>query len=37
VPTAPPVLGQHTDEILKDVLGLTPERIEALRASKVVA
>jgi formyl-CoA transferase/CoA:oxalate CoA-transferase len=37
VPTAPPVLGQHTDEILKDILGLTPERIEDLRASKVVA
>jgi crotonobetainyl-CoA:carnitine CoA-transferase CaiB-like acyl-CoA transferase len=27
VPTAPPVLGQHTDEILRDVLGLTAERI----------
>jgi crotonobetainyl-CoA:carnitine CoA-transferase CaiB-like acyl-CoA transferase len=37
VPTAPPVLGQHTDEILRDVLGLTPERIEELTASKVVA
>jgi formyl-CoA transferase/CoA:oxalate CoA-transferase len=37
VPTAPPVLGQHTDEILKDILGLTPEQIEELRASKVVA
>ena len=36
-PAAPPVLGQHTDEILRDVLGLAPERIEALRASKVVA
>lgn len=37
VPTAPPVLGQHTDEILRDILGLAPERIEELRASKVVA
>ncbi len=37
VPTAPPVLGQHTDEILRDILGLTPEQIEELRASKVVA
>jgi len=37
VPTAPPVLGQHTDEILSDVLGLTSEQIEELRASKVVA
>jgi crotonobetainyl-CoA:carnitine CoA-transferase CaiB-like acyl-CoA transferase len=37
VPSAPPVLGQHTDDILRDVLGLTPERIAELRASKVVA
>jgi crotonobetainyl-CoA:carnitine CoA-transferase CaiB-like acyl-CoA transferase len=37
VPTAPPVLGQHTDEILKDILGLTSVQIEALRASKVIA
>jgi crotonobetainyl-CoA:carnitine CoA-transferase CaiB-like acyl-CoA transferase len=36
VPTAPPVLGQHTDEILRDVLGLTAEKIAELRASKVV-
>lgn len=37
VPSAPPVLGQHTDDILKDVLDLTPEQIEALRASGVVS
>lgn len=37
VPTAPPVLGQHTDEILKDVLGLSEERIEQLRKENVVA
>jgi len=37
VPSAPPVLGQHTDEILRDILGFTPEKIEELRASKVVA
>jgi crotonobetainyl-CoA:carnitine CoA-transferase CaiB-like acyl-CoA transferase len=37
VPAAPPVLGQHTDEILTDILGLTSERIGELRASKVVA
>jgi crotonobetainyl-CoA:carnitine CoA-transferase CaiB-like acyl-CoA transferase len=37
VPTAPPVLGQHTDEILQGILGLTAERIAELRASKVVA
>ena len=35
-PSAPPVLGQHTDEILRDVLGFTSERIGALRAAKVV-
>jgi crotonobetainyl-CoA:carnitine CoA-transferase CaiB-like acyl-CoA transferase len=37
VPAAPPVLGQHTDEILRDVLGLTSAEIDKLRASKVVA
>jgi crotonobetainyl-CoA:carnitine CoA-transferase CaiB-like acyl-CoA transferase len=37
IPSAPPVLGQHTDEILHDVLGLTPQQIEALRAAKIVA
>jgi crotonobetainyl-CoA:carnitine CoA-transferase CaiB-like acyl-CoA transferase len=37
VPAAPPVLGQHTDEILRDILGFTSDRIAELRASKVVA
>jgi crotonobetainyl-CoA:carnitine CoA-transferase CaiB-like acyl-CoA transferase len=37
IPTAPPVLGQHTDQILADVLGLTPEQIAQLRAAKIVA
>ena len=37
VPAAPPVLGQHTAEILSDILELPPERIEQLRAAKVVA
>jgi crotonobetainyl-CoA:carnitine CoA-transferase CaiB-like acyl-CoA transferase len=37
IPAAPPVLGQHTDEILRDILGLTAEKIAQLRASKVVA
>ncbi len=37
VPTAPPVLGQHTDEILSDVLELSAERIESLRAGKIVS
>jgi crotonobetainyl-CoA:carnitine CoA-transferase CaiB-like acyl-CoA transferase len=36
VPTAPPVLGQHTDEILRDILGYTAEQIEALRLAKAV-
>jgi crotonobetainyl-CoA:carnitine CoA-transferase CaiB-like acyl-CoA transferase len=37
VPTAPPVLGQHTDVILADVLGLDTEQVAALRAAKIVA
>jgi crotonobetainyl-CoA:carnitine CoA-transferase CaiB-like acyl-CoA transferase len=36
-PGAPPVLGQHTDEILGGILGLSTEQISGLRASKVVA
>jgi formyl-CoA transferase/CoA:oxalate CoA-transferase len=36
-PSAPPAMGEHTDDILSDVLGLSPERIEQLRAAKVVA
>jgi crotonobetainyl-CoA:carnitine CoA-transferase CaiB-like acyl-CoA transferase len=36
-PSAPPALGEHTDEILQEVLGLTPEKIKELRASKVVS
>ncbi|GGN59745.1 CoA transferase [Novosphingobium indicum] len=37
VPEAPPVLGQHTETILSDVLELSPERIAALRAAGVIA
>jgi crotonobetainyl-CoA:carnitine CoA-transferase CaiB-like acyl-CoA transferase len=37
IPTAPPILGQHTDDILRDVLGMTETQIAQLRASKVVA
>jgi crotonobetainyl-CoA:carnitine CoA-transferase CaiB-like acyl-CoA transferase len=37
VPTAPPMLGQHTDEILRGGLGLTSEQIDQLRSAKVVA
>src|SRR3546814_10231129 len=36
-PSAPPVLGQHTDEILRDVLGLSADAIAQLRASKTVS
>jgi len=32
----PPLLGQHTDEVLADVLGLSPERIAQLRAQEVI-
>ena len=37
MPAAPPVLGQHTDAILADVLGLGADHIAALRAANVVA
>ena len=36
-PSAPPVLGQHSDEILSEVLGLTADQIAKLRADKVVS
>lgn len=36
-PTAPPTLGQHTDEILRTTLGLTQAQIDGLRALKIVA
>jgi succinate---hydroxymethylglutarate CoA-transferase len=32
----PPTLGQHTDEVLGDELGLSAERIAELRAQKIV-
>ncbi len=32
----PPLLGEHTDNILADVLGYTPDRIESLRHQGVV-
>ncbi|MCE7795352.1 CoA transferase [Sphingobium sufflavum] len=37
VPTAPPVLGEHTDAILQELLGLAAERIAQLRADGIVA
>jgi crotonobetainyl-CoA:carnitine CoA-transferase CaiB-like acyl-CoA transferase len=33
---APPMLGQHTDEVLREWLALEHARIEQLRQSKVV-
>jgi crotonobetainyl-CoA:carnitine CoA-transferase CaiB-like acyl-CoA transferase len=36
-PEAPPVLGQHTDAILAQVLGLSAEEVAELRASGAVA
>ncbi len=37
VPAAPAVLGEHTDDILREVLGLNADNISALRAAKVIA
>jgi crotonobetainyl-CoA:carnitine CoA-transferase CaiB-like acyl-CoA transferase len=36
-PAAPPVLGEHTDEILRDILDLSPEQIARLRAANAVS
>lgn len=33
----PPMLGQHTDEILSGTLGMSSEEVEALRSEGVVA
>lgn len=35
-PMAPPQIGQHTDEILREVLGAKPKRIDELRFSGAV-
>ena len=32
----PPLLGEHTEEVLREELGLSAERVAALRASKVI-
>jgi formyl-CoA transferase len=34
--TPAPLLGEHSDEVLKDWLGLTDAQVEALRAEKVI-
>lgn len=33
---APPILGQHTDEVLRDILGYTKEKIQNLRSKKII-
>ncbi len=33
---APPTIGQHTEEVLTELLGYTPERIAALRAAGAI-
>lgn len=35
-PCPPPTLGEHSDEILRDILGLSDERITALRSMKII-
>ncbi len=37
VPTAPPVLGEHTDAILDEMLGLDAAQIAALREAGIIA
>ena len=34
--SVPPMLGQHTDEVLRDILGLSESEIEALKAEGAV-
>jgi crotonobetainyl-CoA:carnitine CoA-transferase CaiB-like acyl-CoA transferase len=37
IPTAPPILGQHTDEVLTEILELNSEQINALRLASVIS
>jgi crotonobetainyl-CoA:carnitine CoA-transferase CaiB-like acyl-CoA transferase len=36
LPQMPPLLGQHTDAILRDLLNLPPDEIDRLRRARVV-
>ena len=35
--TPPPLLGQHTDEVLRDIVGMDDGTIKSLKAEGVVA
>jgi succinate--hydroxymethylglutarate CoA-transferase len=35
--TPPPTLGQHTNEVLQDLLGMSEQEIESLRGEGVIA
>ena len=35
--TPPPLLGQHTDEVLRDVVGMQEDEIKSMRQEGVVA
>ena len=35
--TPPPLLGQHTDEVLRDIVGISESAISALKQNGVVA
>ncbi len=37
VPAAPPLLGQHTDEVLREVLGMHEGKLSELREHRVIA
>lgn len=36
-PSSPPTLGQHTDEVLRKVLGYPPDKVRALREARAIA
>lgn len=35
--SAPPTLGQHTDEVLEEMCGMSRSEIEELKSKKIVA